>query len=272
MQEALLLWEPYVRMTAFVTVLATMALLEMAAPRRPQAQPRARRWPSNIGIVVVSSLLVKLVIPVTAVAFAFWCETNGVGLLNWLGVPGWAAVVIAVLILDLAIYAQHIAFHHMPMLWRLHRMHHADLEFDVTTGTRFHPVEILLSMLIKLAVVALIGAPALGVLIFEVLLNATAMFNHSNVKLPLALDRVLRLVLVTPDMHRVHHSVLPRETHSNFGFNLAVWDRAFRTYRPQPEAGHDAMTIGLPLFRDPAELRLDRLITQPWRDDPAKRT
>ena len=269
--ETLLAWEPYIRMTAFGSVLAAMALLEWMAPRRSQVHSRFRRWPSNIGIVIVSALLVKIVIPITAVAFALWCERNGVGLLNWLAVPGWLAVVAAVLVLDLAIYVQHVVFHHVPMLWRLHRMHHADLELDVTSGTRFHPVEILLSMMIKLAVVGIIGAPALAVLIFEVLLNATAMFNHSNLKLPLGLDRIVRVVLVTPDMHRVHHSIVPRETHSNFGFNLAVWDRMFRTYRPQPEAGHDGMTIGLPVFRDPAELRLDRLLTQPWRGDGAER-
>ena len=170
-------------------------------------------------------------------------------------------------LLDLAIYLQHVLFHAVPALWRLHRMHHADLDFDVTTGLRFHPFEILLSMVIKLMVVVALGAPAVGVLVFEVLLNATSMFNHANLRLAAPLDRGLRLVLVTPDMHRVHHSVVPRETNSNFGFNLAFWDRLFGTYRAQPAAGHEAMAIGIGQFRDPGELRLDRMLTQPLRDD-----
>jgi sterol desaturase/sphingolipid hydroxylase (fatty acid hydroxylase superfamily) len=176
-------------------------------------------------------------------------------------------VVLSVVILDLAIYLQHVLFHAVPALWRLHRMHHADLEFDVSTGLRFHPVEILLSTVIKLAVVAALGAPALAVVIFEVLLNATSMFNHSNVRVPLGIDRMLRWLVVTPDMHRVHHSITPRETNSNFGFNLPWWDRLFGTYRAQPQAGHEAMTIGIEQFRDVRELRLDRMLLQPFRDD-----
>jgi sterol desaturase/sphingolipid hydroxylase (fatty acid hydroxylase superfamily) len=170
-----------------------------------------------------------------------------------------------VIVLDLVIYLQHVMFHAVPTLWRLHRMHHADLDFDVTTGSRFHPIEIILSMVIKLTVIAALGAPALAVLIFEVLLNATAMFNHGNLRLPLWLDRWIRVLVVTPDMHRVHHSVVVRETNSNFGFNLSVWDRMFGTYRDQPEAGHDGMTIGVETIRDPAEQRLDRMLTQPFR-------
>jgi sterol desaturase/sphingolipid hydroxylase (fatty acid hydroxylase superfamily) len=180
--------------------------------------------------------------------------------------PFGLAVVLSVILLDLAIYLQHVLFHAVPVLWRLHRMHHADLDIDVTTGVRFHPVEILLSLLIKFGVVALLGAPALAVLIFEVLLNATSMFNHSNVAMPPAVDRVLRLLVVTPDMHRVHHSILRFETNSNFGFNFPWWDRLFRTYRPQPKEGHEGMTIGIESFRDPAELRLDRMLLQPLRD------
>jgi sterol desaturase/sphingolipid hydroxylase (fatty acid hydroxylase superfamily) len=182
-------------------------------------------------------------------------------------VPLWAAVPLAVVLLDLAIYLQHVLFHAVPALWRLHRMHHADLEFDVTTGARFHPLEILLSMAIKLGVVAALGAPAVAVLMFEMLLNATAMFNHSNVRMPARLDSSLRWIVVTPDMHRVHHSVNPREANSNFGFNLPWWDRLFGTYRPEPTAGHESMTIGIEQFREPAEQRLDRMLTQPFRDD-----
>jgi sterol desaturase/sphingolipid hydroxylase (fatty acid hydroxylase superfamily) len=192
---------------------------------------------------------------------------GGWGLLPALNVPPWLAVVIAVVVLDLAIYLQHVLFHAVPVQWRLHRMHHADLEIDVTTGTRFHPIEILLSMAIKLGVVAALGAPAAAVLVFEVLLNATSMFNHGNVRLTQRLDAMLRWLVVTPDMHRVHHSILPHETNSNFGFNLPWWDRVFGTYRAQPQAGHQGMTIGIEQFRDPRELRLDRMLVQPFRDD-----
>ncbi len=259
--------EPLIRLGIFASVLTGMALWEVLAPRRPQALGRLQRWPSNLGVVVLDTLLVRVLFPMGAVAVALWCEANGYGLMNVFAVPMWIAVPLAVILLDLLIYAQHVTFHAVPVLWRLHRMHHADTEFDVTTGARFHPVEIILSMLLKIAVVVLLGAPALGVLVFEVLLNATAMFNHSNVRLPAPLDRVLRLFVVTPDMHRVHHSVVPQETHANFGFNMPWWDRLFGTYRDQPEAGHDGMTIGLPQFRDPAEQRLDRMLTQPFRDE-----
>jgi sterol desaturase/sphingolipid hydroxylase (fatty acid hydroxylase superfamily) len=259
--------EPVIRLGIFVIVLIAMVLWEILTPRRPQALGRLQRWPSNFGIVVLDTLLVRVLFPMGAVAMALWCEVNGYGLMNLLALPIWITIPLCVILLDLTIYAQHVAFHAMPMLWRLHRMHHADTEIDVTTGARFHPVEIILSMLLKIAVVVLLGAPAVGVLAFEVLLNATAMFNHSNVRLPAALDKVLRHVVVTPDMHRVHHSVRPEETHSNFGFNMPWWDRLFGTYRDQPEAGHDAMSIGLPEFRDPAEQRLDRMLTQPFRDE-----
>lgn len=256
-----------VRLPAFAGVLIVMALAEAVAPRRPQQHGRLSRWPSNLGLVAISSALIKVVFPLSAVAFAMWCEARGIGLLNWWAASAWVAVPLSVVLLDLAIYAQHVVFHRVPLLWRLHRMHHADLEFDVTTGIRFHPVEMLLSMGIKFCVIAAIGAPPLAVLLFEVLLNATALFSHSNAKLPLGLDRVLRLFVVTPDMHRVHHSVIALETHSNFGFCLPWWDRLFGTYVAQPAAGHDAMKIGLPMFRDPRELRIDRLLVQPFRDD-----
>ena len=181
---------------------------------------------------------------------------------------------VALLLLDLAIYLQHRLVHYVPVLWRVHRMHHADLDFDVTTGARFHPLEIALSLGIKCVVIVPLGASPLAVLLFEIALNATAMFNHSNVRLPRAMERLLRLLVVTPDMHRVHHSVVQRETDSNFGFNFPWWDRMFGTYRPQPEAGHETMTIGLEQFRAPHELRLDRMLTQPFRDDrsAAKKT
>ena len=265
--NALLAHEPLIRLSVFAGILALMAGLEAWLPRRRRSAGRWLRWPGNLGVVVLDSLVLRLVFPTAAVGLALALEGRGVGLLPWLGLPQPLAVLLAVVLLDLAIYLQHVMFHAVPLLWRLHRMHHADLDFDVTTGLRFHPVEILLSMVIKLMVVVALGAPAVAVLVFEVLLNATAMFNHANLRLPQRLDRVLRLVLVTPDMHRVHHSVVPRETNSNFGFNLAAWDRIFGTYRAQPAAGHEAMTIGIEQFRDPRELRLDRMLTQPLRDD-----
>ncbi|MGE0513317.1 MAG: sterol desaturase family protein [Hyphomicrobiaceae bacterium] len=259
--------EPFIRLAVFVSILLGMVLWELLAPRRAQATGRARRWPGNIGIVLIDTLLVRVLFPISAVALALLAEKQGWGLVHAFQVQTWLAVVLGIILLDLAIYLQHVLFHAVPALWRLHRMHHADLEFDVTTGIRFHPVEILLSMVIKFGVVATIGAPAISVLIFEVLLNATSMFNHGNVSMPGKLDRVLRWIVVTPDMHRVHHSIKPRETDSNFGFNLSCWDRLLGTYREQPEDGHLAMTVGIDQFRDPRELRLDRLLTQPFRED-----
>lgn len=266
MSDFLLANETAVRLIAFVGIFAAIALFELLAPRRQQAVARAQRWPSNLGIVALNTLLVRLVFPTTAVALAAIGEAKGWGLFNALGLPGWAAVVLVVILLDLAIYLQHVLVHAVPALWRLHRMHHADLEFDVTTGARFHPIEILLSMVLKLMVITALGAPVVAVLIFEVLLNATAMFNHSNVRLPEGLDRVLRLFVVTPDMHRIHHSVVPREANSNFGFNLPWWDRLFGTYRPDPAAGQVGMTIGIERFRDVSEQRLNRMLTQPFRE------
>lgn len=263
----LLAHETAIRLTAFAGILALMAAWEVLSPRRPQAVGRARRWPANLGIVVLNSLVLRLVFPLAAVSVALLGEARGWGLLQAAQLPAWLEVAVAVILLDFAIYLQHVLFHAVPLLWRLHRMHHTDLEFDVTTGARFHPIEILLSMIIKLGVVAALGAPAVAVLVFEVLLNASSMFNHANVRLPERLDRVLRRIVVTPDMHRVHHSVVPRETNSNFGFNLPWWDRIFGTYRAQPQAGHDAMIIGIHQFRDPLELRLDRMLMQPFRED-----
>jgi len=267
MQDALLAHEPFIRLFAFAGLFAVLAVFEAVAPRRKQAIGRGRRWPGNIGVVILDTVLLRILFPTAAVGLALVAQAHGFGLLNVTALPGWIAVAAAVIALDLAIYLQHVLFHAVPALWRLHRMHHADLELDATTGVRFHPVEVLLSMLIKLAVVAAIGAPAIAVLIFEVLLNATSMFNHANVRIPSRIDRVLRWLVVTPDMHRVHHSVEPRETNSNFGFNLPWWDRLFGTYKAQPAAGHDAMTIGIDTFRDPRELRLDRMLVQPLRGD-----
>jgi sterol desaturase/sphingolipid hydroxylase (fatty acid hydroxylase superfamily) len=270
MRNVLFAYEPYIRLGAFSGVFVVMAIWELMVPRRKQPIGRGWRWPNNLGVVAVDTLLVRILFPVTAVGLALVAEERGFGLFNVIALPAWAGVMVSIVLLDLAIYLQHVLFHAVPALWRLHRMHHADLEFDVTTGLRFHPIEILLSMLIKFAVVGALGAPAVSVLIFEVLLNATSMFNHSNIRIPLGFDRILRWLVVTPDMHRVHHSILSRETNSNFGFNLPWWDRLFGTYRAQPAAGHDAMTIGIEQFRDSRELGLDRMLVQPFRGDAGR--
>ncbi len=256
--------EIVIRLGFFGGIFAAMAVWELIAPRRALSQSKAVRWYANIGIVVINSGIARIVFPLAPVAVAVLAAERGWGVFNVVELPFWFAVSASVVILDFAIYLQHVMVHAVPMLWRLHRMHHADLDFDVTTGARFHPVEILLSVAIKMAVIVLVGAPAVAVLIFEVLLNATAMFNHSNIALPLGLDRVLRLLVVTPDMHRVHHSELAYETNSNFGFNLPWWDRLFGTYRDQPESGHQDMTIGLDLFREPGDLHLHRMLAQPF--------
>ena len=265
MTDLLLANEPSLRLALFFGVLVALMLAEAAVPRRRREIPRLTRWSGNLGIVVVDTLLLRLAFPVVAVGFAVIAEERGWGLFNAVEVPAWLAFAVSLLALDLAIYLQHVMFHAVPALWRLHRTHHADLEFDVTTGLRFHPVEILLSMGLKLAVVAALGPPAVAVLVFEVLLNATSMFNHANLKLPLGLDRVLRWLVVTPDMHRVHHSIHPNETNSNFGFNLPWWDRLLGTYRAQPRDGHEAMTIGIEQFRTRGDLRLDRMLIQPLK-------
>lgn len=254
-----------IRLGAFALAFTTLALAEVALPRRTTAFKRRLRWPSNLGIVALDTLLVRIAFPTAAVGLAIIAQSRGWGLLNLAAFPVWAEATTAFILLDLIIYGQHRLLHAVPIFWRFHRMHHADMEFDFTTGVRFHPVEILLSMLIKLAAVVIIGAPALTVLLFEVVLNASSMFNHANIKLPIRLDRIIRQLIVTPDMHRVHHSVIRCENDSNFGFNLATWDRWFGTYRAQPELGHVKMTIGLWEFRDPAELRLDRMLIQPLK-------
>jgi sterol desaturase/sphingolipid hydroxylase (fatty acid hydroxylase superfamily) len=260
-------FEAVTRLAAFALVFGVLALWEVFSPRRPLVAGRKGRWPSNLGILVVDVLAVRVLIPTAAVGAALFAAGNGWGLLRLAELRLSVASILGFLALDLGIYVQHVVFHKVPLLWRLHRMHHADLDVDVTTGLRFHPIEILISLAIKIAVVLALGIPAVAVLAFEVALNATSMFNHSNVAMPAWLDRALRRVVVTPDMHRVHHSVIRRETDSNFGFNLPWWDRLFGTYRAEPEAGHIGMTLGLPNFRDPGELRLDRLLTQPFRDE-----
>ncbi|MDT8377182.1 MAG: sterol desaturase family protein [Mariprofundaceae bacterium] len=255
--------EAWIRLCLFAGVLAIMAVWELLAPKRRLKQGY-RRWPGNLGIVAVDSVLVRLVFPAGAIGAALWATEHGWGLLNLVALPDGVAIIIAVVLLDLAIYLQHLLVHAVPLLWRLHMVHHADLDIDVTTGLRFHPFEILLSMAIKIGVVVLFGAPALAVLLFELILNAMAMFNHSNVRLPQTVDAVVRCLLVTPDMHRVHHSVIRRETNSNFGFNLSVWDRLFGTYTARPQLGHRNMLIGLEQFQDMPAHRLAWMLRLPF--------
>ncbi|HET7849967.1 MAG TPA: sterol desaturase family protein [Pseudolabrys sp.] len=258
-----------VRVASYAVVFAGMAAWEWLAPRRKPRIGRRPRWANNLGVLAVDIVAVRLLVPTAAVGAALIAAQHGWGLLPLLGLPLSAAGIIGFVLLDLTIYWQHRVFHAVPVLWRIHRMHHADLDIDVTTGVRFHPIEIVLSALIKIAAVFALGVPALSVLLFEVALNATSMFNHSNVALPPRLEALVRLVLVTPHMHEVHHSALRAETDSNFGFNLPWWDRLFGTYRAQPAASEEGVQIGLPDFRDPGELRLDRLLTQPFRSDRA---
>ena len=242
------------RFAIFVFVLCLMAALEFVIPKRKLVAPKARRWVTNIFIAGLGSGLVRLMgavaVPIIAMAAAVWAESQNIGLFYVLSWPYWLVCVLSIVILDFAIYLQHVASHHIPILWRLHRVHHSDRDIDVTTAVRFHPIEIGLSMLYKVAIVIALGVPVFAVFLFEVILNACAMFNHSNIKLPLWLDQVLRRIIVTPDMHRVHHSIRESETNSNYGFNLSIWDMAFRTYKSQPKDGHDKMTIGLPYYQD----------------------
>ena len=269
MDDWILTHEPVVRLVAFAGVLLLLGSLERVAPRRPLLTPTLPRWGRNLTLVVLNTLVtrgVALLVPVAAVSTALFVEARGFGLLHAASLPRWASALVAVVLLDLAVYLQHVLFHAAPALWRVHRVHHADLDFDATTGTRFHPIEIVLSMAIKSAAVALIGAPPAAVIAFEVVLNATSMFNHSNLRVPAELDRVVRWLVVTPDMHRVHHSTDPSELNRNFGFNLPWWDRLLGTYKAQPQAGHEGMTIGIEEVQDPARLTLLRLLALPFVD------
>ena len=252
--------EPAIRLTAFIAIFAAMAILELIAPRLERDAMRgalkSRRWITNLAMVVLSSVALRVIFPLAAVGTAAWVQANGWGLLPLTGMSPLLSGIIAFILLDFAVWFEHVASHKVPLFWRIHRVHHADIGFDVTTALRFHPVEIVLSMFWKALVIILLGPPVLAVLIFEIVLNGSAMFSHANVKLPLGLDRVLRFVIVTPDMHRIHHSTEVKETNSNYGFNFSIWDRLFRTYLDQPKSGYDGLEIGLETWRDekPADL------------------
>lgn len=256
------------RLSFFLGVLLICLIWENRCQRKQLTVSRSFRWFNNLSLVVLNSALVALLVPVVAFEAALQAELHHYGLFYVLNLSTVWNLVLSVIALDFIIYAQHLLFHRVKPLWRLHRMHHADLDIDVTTGTRFHPIEILISMGIKVASVYVLGVSPLAVVVFEIILNASAMFNHSNAALPLKVDNWLRKIIVTPDMHRVHHSTEVKETHSNFGFFLSVWDRCFRTYRAQPKAGHDGVIIGVPEIRDAEEQRIDKMLTQPFRIAP----
>jgi sterol desaturase/sphingolipid hydroxylase (fatty acid hydroxylase superfamily) len=256
--------ESAIRLGVFAGVLLLMAAAERLRPRRRPLASWPQRWLNNLGLVAIDTLVARLVLPLGSIGVALLAQEQRWGLFHAVAVSSWLGVLLSVIALDLVVYLQHVLFHALPILWRLHMVHHADRDLDTTTGVRFHPIEIVISLGLKSVAVVLLGAPPLGVLLFEILLNATALFNHGNLRLPLGLDRLLRLVLVTPDMHRVHHSVAASESNSNFGFNLPWWDYLFGTYRAQPAAGHLRMTIGLTQFPDDRAERLDRLLLLPF--------
>lgn len=243
-----------IRLGFFFGIFILMAILELIVPRRALSVSKTVRWGNNLALIFLNSLVLRLLFPAAAVGVAAFAQQNGWGLLNYYQPPFPLAVIVAVVTMDLVIYLQHVMVHAVPALWRLHRVHHADPDYDVTTGARFHPLEIILSMLIKFATITVLGPPVVAVVIFEVLLNGTAMFNHGNIKLPLGMDRILRWFVVTPDMHRVHHSVEDDEANSNFGFSLPWWDRLFGTYRDQPRGGHQGMHIGIHGYHEPSQV------------------
>jgi len=263
MNTFLISYEVPIRLGVFAACLGLMSTWEVLAPRRELQIDKTLRWKNNLLLTLLNSLLIRMVFPAAAVGAAAFAGERGIGLFNIAPLPLPAGILLSVLALDFALYLQHRLFHAVPLLWRLHRMHHADLDVDVTTGTRFHPLEVLLSMLIKFAVILLAGLPALGVLIFEIVLNSASMFNHGNVRVRQDIERIARSIVVTPDMHRVHHSIDRAETNSNFGFCLSWWDRILGTYKAQPASGHQAMTLGIDQFRSPRDLRLDRMLLQP---------
>lgn len=259
--------ETLIRLGVFIGLFSLFAVLEALAPRRALATSKRQRWVTNWGITILDTLtlrLLSLVAPLLAVGAALDAQAMGIGLLNSFDLPFWGAVIITIVVFDFAIWAQHLITHKMPILWRIHRVHHSDRDLDVTTAIRFHPVEIALSMGIKIGLVYLLGAPAMGIILFEILLNGTAMFNHANIRLPLWLDRIVRLILVTPDMHRVHHSVHRHEHDSNYGFALSIWDRLFGTYIDQPSAGHKEMKLGLE-WQDTSPNKLGWALWLPFR-------
>ena len=271
--ELLLTHEVAIRAGVFFGVLILMAMWEVLAPRRASTISKVVRWGNNLGLVVFNSILLRFIFPTAAVGVAIFVSEHNWGLLNYVQLPSFAAAAISIVVLDFVIYFQHVLMHAIPALWRLHRVHHADLDYDFTTGVRFHPLEIIVSMLIKFVAILILGPPVAAVVIFEIILNASSMFNHGNIKLPAALDRILRLLIVTPDMHRIHHSVEKDESNRNFGFNLSLWDRFFGTYRRQPRAGHEEMVVGIQNYRELRDVTsIHGLLLLPFRNKPDELT
>ncbi|RZO21289.1 MAG: sterol desaturase family protein [Candidatus Thioglobus sp.] len=271
--ELLLTHEVAIRAGVFFGVLILMAVWEVLAPRRASTISKVVRWGNNLGLVVFNSILLRFIFPTAAVGVAIFVSEHNWGLLNYVQLPSFAAAAISIVVLDFVIYFQHVLMHAIPALWRLHRVHHADLDYDFTTGVRFHPLEIIVSMLIKFVAILILGPPVAAVVIFEIILNASSMFNHGNIKLPAALDRILRLLIVTPDMHRIHHSVEKDESNRNFGFNLSLWDRFFGTYRRQPRAGHEEMVVGIQNYRELRDVTsIHGLLLLPFRNKPDELT
>jgi sterol desaturase/sphingolipid hydroxylase (fatty acid hydroxylase superfamily) len=264
--------EMTIRLGFFIGVFAMMAVWEMVAPLRTAKTSKPIRWSNHLALAIINIVLIRLTFPLAAVALALYASDRGIGLFNLISIPYAVAFVASLLALDLAVYLFHLLFHHVPVLWRVHRLHHADLDIDVTTGVRFHPIQIVMAAIVKSAAILLLGPPALAVLAFEVASHAITLFNHGNVKLAPSLDRILRWVVVTPDMHRIHHSIHSAETDSNFGFVFAWWDRLFGTYRPEPAAGQACMTVGIESFRTDRDLWLDRLVLNPVVDDRASQS
>lgn len=263
--EFLTTFESTIRASIFFVLLAGFAIIEAVFPRRARVQNRIRRWLTNGSLVVIGTLTLRFFLPIAAMGMAALADERGLGLLNLTNWPIWVEIVVALIVLDMAIYWQHVAMHRVPILWRFHQVHHADRDIDVSTGVRFHPIEIVVSMIFKMVCVLALGVPVAAVLVFEIVLNACAMFNHANINLGVGVDRILRCLLVTPDMHRVHHSAVPEETNRNFGFSIALWDRLFGTYLAQPQAGHLNMTIGLEGFQREGPERLSWSLLRPLR-------
>ena len=256
--------EPYIRLAFFATIFALVAVVELFAPRRTLVASQQKRWINNILLSLTDTIILRLVFPIFPVGVAIICSGKGWGIFNFIPMPLWLAIISGVVLLDMVIYFQHRMFHLVPIIWRLHKVHHIDQDIDVTTGLRFHPLEMILSMIIKIIAVIIIGAPAVSVVIFEILLNGTTMFNHGNLYIPAFIDRIIRLLIVTPDMHRVHHSVIMKETNSNFSFNFSFWDRIFGTYLAQPENGHLQMKIGLTGYQESKYLQLWPMLIIPF--------
>lgn len=256
--------EAQIRLAIFLSVLIGMTVLEALFPARDRVQGRGRRWSTNLGLVIIDTFAIRLLFPIIAVGAALWAGAQGWGVLNLVALPNWAAVLLAVIILDMMIYWQHVASHHIPFLWRLHKVHHADRDLDASSGLRFHPVEIVLSMVYKMVIVVALGAPVLAVIIFEIVLNACALFNHANVRLPQWVERPLRQVMVTPALHRIHHSVIERETNSNFGFSVIWWDKIFKSYTDTPKG---ELTLGLTEYQTDAPSGLVWSLIAPFKRD-----